>query len=100
MKTTPEVKFDPGDLLRLCVIPGIGSKKIRTLIARFKTPSGVFRASYRELMQIEGVSKLLATNIKKFQNDKFISSQLELLEKKKARIISYWDNEYPVLLKN
>ena len=99
MQKTPKVRFDPGDLLRLSVIPGIGSKKIRTLIARFKTPSDVFKASYRELLQIEGVSKLLATNIKKFQNDNFISSQLELLEKKKARIISYWDNEYPVLLK-
>jgi len=99
MKTTPEIKFDPRDLLRLCTIPGIGSKKVRTLIARFKTPEGVFKASYRALLHLDGISKLLATNIKKFKNDKFINSQLELLNKHKARILSYWDNEYPVLLK-
>jgi len=99
MNPTLKDKFDPGDLLRLSVIPGIGSKKIRTLIARFKTPAGVFKASYRELLQIEGVSKLLATNIKKNHNDKYVSTQLDLLKKDQARIISYWDDEYPVLLK-
>ncbi|MBN2411610.1 DNA-processing protein DprA [candidate division KSB1 bacterium] len=99
METPQQIKIDPGDLLRLSVIPGIGSKKIRTLIARFKTPSNVFKASYRELLQIEGVSKLLVTNIKKFRNDDFVSRQLQLLTKNKTRILSYWDNEYPVLLK-
>ncbi len=99
MQTPQPVTIDPGDLLRLCIIPGIGSKKVRALLTRFKTPSNVFKASYRELLQIEGVSKLLAANIKKFRNEEFVSGQLELLRKKNARILSFWDNEYPDLLK-
>ncbi len=91
--------FNRATLLQLCTAPGIGSKKVRTLIARFKTPEAVLAASFRELMEIEGISKALAAAIKNHRNDIYVQQQLDLLEKRQAVIVSYWDKEYPPLLK-
>ncbi|HPG39146.1 MAG TPA: DNA-processing protein DprA [bacterium] len=91
--------FNRATLLQLCTVPGIGSKKVCTLLARFKTPEAVLAASFRELMEIEGISKALATAVKNHHNDVFVQQQLELVEKTQAKLVSYWDKQYPPLLK-
>jgi len=87
------------DLLRLSSVTGIGSQRIRNLIARFKSPSAVFRASARELVEIEGIDKTLARHIKIHQNTTFADEQLAKLQQSDARIVTFWDSEYPQLLK-
>ena len=87
------------DLLCLCSVPRVGSRRIRMLISRFSTPDGVFQAPARELMQIEGISKQLALNIKQHDNKVWAEKQISLLAKNGARIIAYWDDDYPPMLK-
>ncbi len=84
----------------MCTVPRIGSKRIRSLVARFGTPDKVFGASVRELVEIEGISKQLAQNIKQHKNDSFIENQIQLLQTRNANVVSFWQDEYPPSLKN
>ncbi len=92
--------FDPSSLLELCTVPRIGSARIRNLISRFGSPAAVLSASPRELMEINGVDKKVAFNIKKGGDKKLVSEQLHLLEKASGSLVSLWDEYYPPLLKN
>ncbi len=90
---------DLHDLLRLSSVAGIGSQRIRNLIARFKSPAAVLHASVRELVGVEGIDKALARNIKTGANAGFADQQLKLLHKYNANIVTFWDELYPPLLK-
>ena len=58
-------------LLRLVSVPGIGSTKIRRLIAHFKNPIDILKADPLSLMGIDGIDKVLAQNIIK-RNSEFV----------------------------
>ena len=88
------------ELLRLSSVPRIGPQKIRALIAHFKSPDEVFRASARELIAVPGIDKKLASNILHHTTEeKFADEQLKRLNKLGGRIITLWDKEYPDLLR-
>lgn len=87
-------------LLRLSSVPRIGPLKIRALVAHFKDPAKIFEASPRELIQIPGIDKKLASNIvHDVDGQAFADAQLKRVNKYGARIITCWDKEYPELLK-
>ncbi|MEN3037807.1 MAG: DNA-processing protein DprA [Candidatus Kryptonium sp.] len=96
-----DVKLDVRHILKLTMIPGIGSARIRNLVEYFKDTELIFKASLLELTKIEGIDKKLAKRIVeiKNQNSKFVDEQLLKAEKVGARIITFWDSEYPDLLK-
>jgi ERCC4-type nuclease len=76
------------ELLRLSSVPRIGPQKIRALVAHFKTPDEVFRASARELITVPGIDKKLATNILHHTaEEKFADEQLKRLNKLGGRIV-------------
>jgi DNA processing protein len=87
-------------LLQLMSVPHIGSQRIRNLISRFKSPGTALAASPRELVQINGIDKTIARLIKTGSDKKFADTQIELLHKANARMITFWDKEYPQALKN
>lgn len=86
-------------LLRLVSVPGIGSNRIRRLIAHFHSPSAVLSADPLSLMAIDGIDRVLATNIRKQNDPHFADSQLNACERFHIHIISYFDKEYPGNLK-
>jgi len=86
-------------VLQLNSVPGLGSRRIRALIKRFKNPKLIFDVSVKELVQVQGIDVKLAQAIKSKSNPYFAESQFKLAEKAKAKIITYWDPEYPALLK-
>ncbi len=86
-------------LLRLLSVAGVGSQRIRNLIARFKSPTAAFQASHRELIEIEGIDKAIAHNIKTTGNEQFADEQMSLLNKHGAKMVTFWDPSYPPLLK-
>jgi len=51
------------DILALYGVPGIGTRTHARLVARFGSPSEVFRASKEELMDMDGIGPVLARNI-------------------------------------
>jgi DNA processing protein len=92
-------KFSLESLLRLYSIPGIGAARMRNLLATFNSPDEVLEAPIQRLMQIQGIDKKIATNIKNGVNDEFINKQLTQIQKGNIDILSYWDSNYPESLK-
>ena len=92
--------FDIKDLLSLSAVPGVGSNRLRTLVSHFKDPAAALNASPRELTRVNGIDKKTALNIARFRDGKrFADEQLSRLNKVGGRIITFWDSEYPDLLK-
>ena len=88
------------DLLRLSAIPGVGANRLRILVNHFGSPTAVLTASPRELVRVEGIEKRLASTIAHFkETEGFVDSQLSLLNKANGRIVTFWDDEYPDLLR-
>ena len=92
------------DLFLLLSVDRIGPAKIRNLLARFKKLSNVLSATTSELTETEGISKELASRIRKISVqkafiEKFLEKELKVLDKMGARLITVWDEDFPPLLK-
>ena len=92
-------------LFLLLSVDRIGPAKIRNLLARFKTLPNILSARTSELIETDGISKELASRIRKTssQTDSiklFVEKELNSLEKIGGRIITVWDEGFPSLLKN
>ncbi len=92
------------DLYLLLSIDRIGPAKIRNLLAQFKKLSNILTASTSELVKTEGISKELASRIRKVTSQKdsvqkFLENELKRLEKMGGQILTVWDDDFPPLLK-
>lgn len=89
-------------LLLLSSIPGIGHAKIRTLIHKFGSADNVFNASLHRLIATDGFDQKTAEKIiDPTQRDpRFVDEQIKLMDQYDARIVTFWDEEYPENLKN
>ncbi|MGB9772932.1 MAG: DNA-processing protein DprA [Bacteroidota bacterium] len=87
-------------LLELSAIPGIGSGRLRMLVSHFGDPESVLRASAKELTQVDGINRKLASLIVHHEpNTQFVEEQLSRINKTNGKIVTFWDKEYPPLLK-
>jgi len=87
-------------LLGLSMVPGVGAARLRALVNHFGEPSKVFAATERELAEVGGMDRNVARKVlekKDYESD--IQVQLSRLNKSGARIVTYWDVEYPDNLK-
>lgn len=87
-------------LLRLSAIPGIGSGLIRALVGKFRSASKVFEANVQELIKTNGVDEKTARKIRSCKETDFPADQAKRMERCGARMIMFWDDEYPDQLKN
>lgn len=87
-------------LIQLWHTPGIGSFRLRNLLARFPSAVAVLKAPLRELTQVDGIDQVLAGHIKNNNDDRFAQDQLAALQRQEAQLLTYWDADYPELLKN
>ncbi len=92
------------DLYLLLSVDRIGPAKIRNLLARFKKLPNILTASTSDLVETDGISKELASRIRKISSQKdsvqkFLEKELKSLDKLGARIITVWDEDFPTLLK-
>ena len=100
-----KLSFDQlSDLYLLLSIEKVGSTRIRCLLQKFKNFNNIFVSSLNEIANIEGIGLELAKRIKLAKQNqdeikKSLESQLKKLKKLNAEIITYWDKEYPSLLK-
>ncbi|MFQ6112630.1 MAG: DNA-processing protein DprA [bacterium] len=92
--------IDQEDILRLLSIPGIGPSRIRALIGRFRTTSDVFQVSVDELSSVDGIDQKTARSIKSSDASNFVKEQLKKLKECGAKMITFWDEQYPEQLKN
>ncbi|MCE5248919.1 DNA-processing protein DprA [bacterium] len=86
------------DILALFGVPGVGAKTYARLVLRFGTPSGVFGASDKELLDMEGVGPKLVHAIRTYDRKTFVSGQKQLMEKCGAQLLTRISKDYPPLL--
>lgn len=91
---------DVRGLLSLLSIPGIGPYRIRNLIGHFGSPGAVLEAGTEDLRRVEGIDEKTARSIRAGADPGFPERQMMLTEKLGVRMVSYWDAEYPELLKS
>ncbi len=87
-------------LLNLSQVPGIGGARLRSLIQRFKTPSGILAAPVADLTAIAGIDDEKAQQILAAEKHTFGEAQLQKLFEQDYRLITFWNREYPGLLKH
>jgi DNA processing protein len=86
--------------LALSLTPGIGSVLIKRLLERFKTPEAVFRAPFRELLEIEGLGEKVAQAIRIGPVEKLVEKELSLIDEVGGKIVTLKDDSYPRRLKD
>jgi DNA processing protein len=88
----------------LLSIEGIGPQKVFSLLSKFSSFDLLFNASFNNLAEVEGIGIKLASRIRSAK-DKILSTRndvthsLEKINELGGEIITYWDDEYPALLK-
>lgn len=86
--------------MNLSMVPGIGAARLRALVNHFGDPESVLAAGERELTSVDGIDRGVARKILSERNfEKEIQVQLSRLNKSEARIVTFWDKEYPENLK-
>ncbi len=101
------MRIDLRELLTLSLIPGVGPTRLISLVSHFKDTGLVSKAPAKELIHVEGIEKKTALSIVNFFRDseadqaqRYIDDQFSRLNKTEARLITFWDKEYPPNLKN
>ena len=100
-------KFTLDELINLKILLSldrIGPVKVISLFNKFGSVENIFEACLNELTSIDGVNKSSAEKIinsRKQKNELQTNylQELEILEKKGIEISTYWDENYPFLLK-
>ncbi len=98
--------MDLKDLIILSRIQGIGPNRLRLLVSHFGNPASALNASAREVAFVEGFSQKMAVAVSSFRKsskyieaEKYAENQLAKTNKTGTRIITFWEKEYPDLLK-
>jgi DNA processing protein len=82
------------------MVSGVGPSRLRALVNHFGNPESVLQASERELTDVDGIDRSVARKIlSERQFDEEVQLQLSRLNKSEARIVTFWDKEYPENLK-
>ncbi|MCX7876868.1 MAG: DNA-processing protein DprA [Melioribacteraceae bacterium] len=101
-----ETKYKELVILKfLSSIEGIGPQKIFNLLSKFHSFENILIADIKDLQNVDGLNVILCNKIinqKKYFEEyrKNFDIEFEKLNKINARIITYFDDEYPELLKN
>jgi len=80
-------------------VPGIGNLLYKRLVKRFNAPEFVFRSSLQQLLEVEGISMRQATAILNFKPADRIKAELDQVDQKGYKIITFNDSTYPALLR-
>lgn len=85
-------------------VEGIGPQKVFSLLSKFHSFENIVDASFHSLSDTEGIGTILAgricsgkKNISEIKTG--LEKSLDKLNKIGGKLISYWDNDYPELLK-
>lgn len=79
----------------LSFVPGIGNVLYKRLIEHFKRAEVVFKTTFKELMEVEGIGPQTASAIKNFDREILVEKELLAVEKANAGIITLEDDCYP-----
>ena len=88
------------DLIALLKIDGIGPSRARRLIDHFGSPGAVFAANVNQLSQVQDIGPKTAQNVAAASPDyTYADEQIGRAKDSGSKILTFWDEEYPALLK-
>jgi DNA processing protein len=79
-------------------VSGIGNHLFKRLIDCFNSPENVFKASGKDLLEVEGITPRLIAAIKHHKIPDSVKKDLDLVMKKGYKIVTMSDTDYPPLL--
>jgi len=97
------MRTDYQDLLEwiaLITVPNIGPIHFVSLVKKFGSPKTALSASKKELMAVDGIGEITATDIKTKVNWKEAEKQIKATEKNRVGWITFLDEDYPKNLKH
>ncbi len=77
----------------------LGAKRIRLLLQSVEHPQLIFRLERHELESIHGIGPKTADEVVTFNKWEKVDRILEKTERTGAQIMTYWDDDYPSLLR-
>ena len=97
-RNTPPVD-DIFHYLALAMAPGVGTTRFAELLRRFKSPRAVFKAPYKELIQVQGVGPDTAKALVRFDWRDQVKAEMERAGQAGYRLITLASDRYPERLK-
>jgi DNA processing protein len=85
--------------LALKAVHGVGNRLFLRLVERFGNPENVFKATKTDLLAVDGVGEALASSMSHQKPSKAVLKDIALVKKHGARIVTYHDPNYPLLLR-
>lgn len=83
----------------LHLIDNLGAQRIRLLLQFVEHPQLIFRLARHELESIRGIGPKTADDILSFNEWDKVDQILEKTHRTGAEIMTYWDDDYPLLLR-
>lgn len=90
---------DLESLILLNSVDGLGPRRIKNLLDRFKKPSLILKADKKDFYGIEGISEKIISGIKSSEKNFDIKKEFDLLKKHNVKVITIFDKNYPKNLK-
>ena len=81
--------------IALSLVKGIGENRLRALVDAFGSPQEVFRSSLSGLMEKGSLSRSVAEEIVRFNDESLVDQHLKLMEKHDVRLMTFGDEDYP-----
>ena len=83
----------------LNMLPQVGPVRVRRMTERFGSASAILQAKGSDLREVEGIGQEVSSVISNWKDHADLKSELVLMEKAGARVLTQSDPEYPALLK-
>lgn len=83
----------------LNMVVGVGKTLFHRLVTVLGSPEQVFRSSLNDLMQVEGIGKKVADEIRKFEIEKHVEREWHFIDKLGLEVLTLECPGYPPLLK-
>jgi DNA processing protein len=87
--------------IALTQVPNIGTIRAKAIAAHFEyNAKAIFKAKWKDLAAIEGVTELAAKSITEFDDFSIIEREMDFIEKYKIQVLFLGDKQYPKRLMN
>lgn len=85
--------------IALSMLPEVGPIGAKKLLSVFKSPEKIFDAGLNDLLEVEGIGRNRAKNIKAFSLWKDVENQIKVMEQKEIKTIRFDNPSYPEMLR-
>lgn len=86
-------------ILNLLSVKGVGPQRVRFIISYFGVNTDYFTLSSEALCKATGIDLKTARSVRQFSKWDYGEKEFDRTNRVGAQIISFWDEEYPKLLK-